>query len=334
MMSDQKLSNMPAMQAVPVALAPLSGISDIAFRRIARRWGADSVVTEMVAAHEYVRGSEEARLRAEGSGLTPHIVQLVGREPHSMAEGARLAEGSGAHVIDINMGCPAKKVTGGLCGSALMREAELAIAIVAAVVAAVRVPVTLKMRLGWDAANMNAPELARRAAAAGVKAVTVHGRTRQQFYSGTADWGAIGSVVRAVDIPVTANGDVVCVESARGCLAQSGAAGLMVGRAAVGQPWLVGKIAAALRNAPWMPPTPNERASLAMEHYEALLALYGQRMGTRHARKHLAAYADRAREDGFRIPDAERLQLVTTEEPAQALRLLSRLYAERRKEAA
>jgi tRNA-dihydrouridine synthase B len=334
MMRDQSLSNLPAMQAVPVALAPLSGVSDVAFRRIARRWGADSVVTEMVAAHEYVRGSEEARLRAEGSGLTPHIVQLVGREPNSMAEGARLAEGSGADVIDINMGCPAKKVTGGLCGSALMRESELAIAIVAAVLAAVRVPVTLKMRLGWDAATMNAAELARRAAAAGVKAVTVHGRTRQQFYSGTADWAAIGSVVRAVDIPVTANGDVVCLDSARGCLAQSAAAGLMVGRAAVGQPWLVGKIAASLRNAPWRPPTPEERVSLAIEHYEALLSLYGQRMGARHARKHLAAYADRAREDGFRVADAERLELVTTEEPAQVLRVLSRLYAERHKEAA
>jgi tRNA-dihydrouridine synthase B len=333
-MCDQELGIVPTSQAVRMALAPLSGVSDVAFRRIARRWGADSVVTEMVAAHEYVRGSEEARLRAEGSGLTPHIVQLVGRDPLSMAEGARLAEGSGADVIDINMGCPAKKVTGGLCGSALMRESELAMAIVTAVVAAVRVPVTLKMRLGWDAANMNAPELARRAAAAGVNAVTVHGRTRQQFYGGKADWAAIGSVVRAVDVPVTANGDIVCVESARRCLAQSGAAGLMVGRAAVGQPWLVGSIAARLRHAAWTPPTPDERASLAMEHYEALLALYGQRMGTRHARKHLAAYADRAREEGFRVADGERLELVTTEEPAKVLRLLSRLYAERHKEAA
>jgi nifR3 family TIM-barrel protein len=331
---DQNIGNSAPNAAVPVALAPLSGVSDVAFRRIARRWGADSVVTEMVAAHEYVRGSQEARLRAEGFGIAPHVVQLVGREPGSMAEGAKLAEASGADVIDINMGCPAKKVTGGLCGSALMREAELAITIVAAVVAAVRLPVTLKMRLGWDTATMNAPELAWRAAEVGVQAVTIHGRTRQQFYTGTADWTAVGTVVRAVDLPVTANGDIVSVETARTCLAQSGAAGLMVGRAAVGQPWLVGSIAAALRNAPWSPPGREERASIAVEHYEALLALYGLRMGTRHARKHLAAYADRAREYGFRVADAERLELVTAEEPARVMRLLSGLYAERHMEAA
>lgn len=325
---------MPISSAVSVVLAPLSGVSDVAFRRIARRWGADSVVTEMVAAHEYVHGSEEARLRAEGSGIEPHVVQLVGREPCSMAEGARLAEASGADVIDINMGCPAKKVTGGLCGSALMREADLAIAIVKAVVGAVRLPVTLKMRLGWDAATMNAPELAQRAADAGVQAVTVHGRTRQQFYSGSADWDAIGAVVRAVELPVTANGDIVSIETARTCLAQSGAAGLMVGRAAVGQPWLVGAIAAALRDTTWSPPSPEERASIATEHYEALLALYGRRMGTRHARKHLAAYADRARADGFCVAEAERLELVTSEEPARVLRLLSGLYGEWRREAA
>jgi nifR3 family TIM-barrel protein len=334
MIADEKLGSVAPRQAVPIALAPLSGVSDVAFRRIARRWGADSVVTEMVAAHEYVNGSEEARLRAEGSGIAPHVVQLVGREPRSMAEGARRAEASGADVIDINMGCPAKKVTGGLCGSALMRDAELALDIVQAVVGAVSLPVTLKMRLGWDAATMNAPDLARRAAEAGIRAVTIHGRTRQQFYTGTADWGAIARVVAAVELPVTANGDIVSTETARACLAQSGAAGLMIGRAAVGQPWLVGSIAAALRGVPWTPPTPEERASMAVEHYEGLIALYGPQMGARHARKHLAAYADRARANGFRIGDAERLELVTADEPSRVLRLLSTLYSEHQKEAA
>jgi nifR3 family TIM-barrel protein len=331
---DQEIGILPSKAAVPVALAPLSGVSDVNFRRIARRWGANSVVTEMVAAHEYVRGSEEARLRAEASGLAPHVVQLVGREPGSMAEGARLAEASGADVIDINMGCPAKKVTGGLCGSALMRESGLAVSIVTAVVRAVRLPVTLKMRLGWDDATMNAAELARRASEVGVQAVTIHGRTRQQFYTGTADWNAIRHVVNAIDLPVTANGDIVSPETARACLAQSGAAGLMVGRAAVGQPWLVGSIAAALKGTPWAAPNPNERAAIAMEHYEGLIALYGERMGTRHARKHLAAYADRAREDGFLVRDAERLELVTADEPGRVLRLLSTLYAEPQQEAA
>ena len=309
-------------------LAPLSGVSDVAFRRIAARFGASMVVTEMVPAEAYLAGQEEARLRAEGVGVSPHVVQLVGREPARMAEAARLAEASGADVIDINMGCPAKKVTGGLAGSALMREPALALRIIEQVAKAVSIPVSLKMRLGWDAHSLNAPELARDAVALGIRRVTVHGRTRQQFYTGSADWAAIAPVAAATAAPIVANGDIVSVETAQLALALSGAKAVMVGRAAVGRPWLVGEIAAALEGRSWRSPSLAERAAAAVEHYEALLVLYGRDIGRRHARKHLAAYADRAREAGFGLPAAERAELVTSPEPTRVLRLLRRIYDE------
>src|SRR5918993_125405 len=227
-------------------LAPLSGVTDAGFRRIARRFGAGAVVSGMVASDQLVAGSEEARLRAEGDGIAPHIVQLAGCAPAWMAEAARLAAGSGADVIDINMGCPAKRVVGGFAGSALMRDLDAAERLIAATVRAVSVPVTVKMRLGWDDGSRNAADLARRAASVGVRAVTVHGRTRRQLYKGQADWPAIAEVVRAVRIPVIANGDIRSLADARRCLAVSGAAGVMIGRAAIGRPWLVGAIAAAL----------------------------------------------------------------------------------------
>ena len=227
-------------------LAPMSGISDVAMRRIALRFGAGLVVTEMVASEAFTRGAAEARLRAEGTGVMPHVVQLVGRDTGSLAEAARLAEACGADVIDINMGCPAKRVTGGLSGSALMREPDLACRIVEAVVAATSRPVTVKMRLGWDDGSRNAATLCRSALGLGAVGFVVHGRTRQQFYSGAADWEAIGEVVQAVDVPVVANGDVGSPDSARRCLAASGAAAVMIGRAAVGQPWLIGAVSAAL----------------------------------------------------------------------------------------
>ncbi len=306
----------------------MSGVTDVAFRRIALRFGASAVVTEMVAAECFVAGDEEARLRSEGLGIAPHAVQLVGREPLRMAEAARLAEAAGADTIDINMGCPAKRVTGGLSGSALMREPDLALAILGAVVAAVRVPVTLKMRLGWDDATRNAADLAQRAADLGVAAVTVHGRTRHQFYTGRADWGAIADVVDRVSIPVTANGDVASLPDARACLAASGAASVMVGRAALGQPWLLGEIAAGLGGRHRAAPTPEARMAAAIDHYEGLLALYGRRIGTRHARKHLAAYADRAAESGYGLTADGRRELVTTLEPARVVALLGRIYGE------
>jgi tRNA-dihydrouridine synthase B len=307
-------------------LAPLSGVTDVAFRRIAQRYGAGLVVSEMVASDEYVRGAAEARLRAEGEGVSPHVVQLAGCEPYWMGEAARLAEASGAAVIDINMGCPAKKVTGGYAGSALMRDLELATKLIAAAVAAVSVPVTVKLRLGWDDASLNAPELAHRAGALGVKAVTVHGRTRQQFYKGRADWARIAEVARAVGIPVIANGDVGSIDGASACLRASGAAAVMVGRAAVGKPWLVGQIVTGLAGRPVREPSEAEKTQVAIEHYEGLLALFGRDVGVRHARKHLAAYADTAREAGAGLSEADRLTLVTTTEPAVAIRVLQRLY--------
>jgi tRNA-dihydrouridine synthase B len=308
-------------------LAPLSGVTDVVFRRIAKRFGAALVVSEMVASDEFVLGTEEARLRAEGEGITPHVVQLAGCDASWMGEAARLAEASGADLIDINMGCPAKRVTGGYAGSALMRDLDNASRIIESVLAAVRCPVTVKMRLGWDHGSINAPELARRAAAIGAAAVTVHGRTRQQFYKGTADWAAIAPVAGAVAIPVIANGDVRSAADARHCLAQSGAAAVMIGRAAMGRPWLVGQIAAELRGDTAEEPSPAEKAASAVEHYEGLLALYGRDVGLRHARKHLAAYADEAGRFGFTLDREARIRLVTSEAPHEVVALLERLYA-------
>jgi nifR3 family TIM-barrel protein len=301
-------------------------VTDLVFRRIARRLGASLVVSEMVAADDYVQGDVEARIRAEGQGIAPHVVQLAGCEPRWMAEAAKMAEANGASIIDINMGCPAKRVTGGYAGSALMRDLELATALIGATVKAVSVPVTVKMRLGWDEGSLNAAELAQRAQGLGAKAVSVHGRTRQQFYKGSADWAGVAKVVRAVDLPVIANGDVRCSETARECLHVSQAAAVMVGRAAVGQPWLVGQIAADLGGHAVPGTSPAAKAEVAVEHYEGLLGLFGRSVGTRHARKHLAAYAACAREAGYGLAAPDRYRLVTTDDPAVAIGLLQRLY--------
>lgn len=312
--------------APPVLLAPLSGVTDLHLRRIARRLGASAVVSEMVAAAEFARGAQAARLRAEGAGIDPHVVQLAGCAPASMAEAARMAEAGGADVIDVNMGCPAKTVTGGEAGSALMRDLDHAERILAAVKGAVAVPVTVKMRLGWDHASLNAAELARRAEGLGLAAVTVHGRTRQQFYKGAVDWPAIRTVVAAVAIPVIANGDVTSLAEARACLAASGAAGVMIGRAAVGRPWLVGEIAAGLAGRACAPLSADEKAEVAVEHYSGIVALYGAAMGVRHARKHLAAYAAAAGPGSLSPQD--RTRLLTTLDPELALALLRRAFLE------
>jgi tRNA-dihydrouridine synthase B len=330
MQTDQKIGGTAwSIGSVPLwgraVLAPLSGVTDVVFRRIAKRFGAALVVSEMIASDEFVLGSEEARLRAEGEGISPHVIQLAGCDPHWMGEAARLAEASGAAVIDINMGCPVKRVTGGYAGSALMRDLDQAIRIIEAAVAAVRCPVTVKMRLGWD----HAPDLARRAAAIGVAAVTVHGRTRQQFYKGAADWAAIRQVAESVDIPVVANGDIGSTADARGCLAASGATAVMIGRAAVGRPWLVGQIARELDGHAALEPAARDKADLAVEHYEGLLALYGRDVGIRHARKHLAACAEDARRSDFTLPADERTRLVTSENPAEVSRLLRSLFVHR-----
>jgi nifR3 family TIM-barrel protein len=305
-------------------LAPMAGVTDRAMRRAAVAAGAAYAVSEMVATDSYARGEVEALLRSEAPGIGLHVVQIAGCDPHRMAEAARRVEAAGAAMIDINMGCPAKKVTGGLAGSALMRDLDHAIGLVRATVAAVRVPVSVKMRLGWDDASRNAPELARRAEAEGVALVSVHGRTRCQFYQGRADWAAIRAVTAAVSIPVVANGDCETADDARAMLAASGAAAVMIGRAAVGRPWLVGDIAHALatgRDRP--PPTRAARHAVAQDHYESLLSRLGVAVGLRHARKHLAAYAAHA---GIAPADPLRRRLVTSEDPAAVRAMLADVF--------
>ncbi len=307
-------------------LAPMSGVTDIGMRRLAHAAGASLVVSEMVASDEFVRGCEENRLRAEGAGIAPHVVQIAGCAPHWMGEAARLAEASGADVVDINMGCPAKRVTGGYAGSALMRTPDLALRLIEATVGAVSIPVTLKMRLGWDDSSHNAAEIARRAQEAGVRLVTVHGRTRQQFYKGRADWSAIAQVVAATSLPVIANGDCATVADARAMLAASGAAGVMIGRAAVGRPWLVGEIARALEGAPASPLAAAQKRESALAHLDSLLETMGRQAGLRHARKHLSAYCDHAGALASEAGRALRLQLVTTDDSSEAQRLLARAF--------
>jgi nifR3 family TIM-barrel protein len=279
---------------LPVGLAPMAGVTDAPFRAAVRTFGDVLVYSEMVASAEVLRDRKSAALRLRADREAgPIAIQLAGREPEALADVARMAEGEGACLIDINMGCPAKKVVGGQCGSALMREPELAAALVRAVVGAVSVPVTVKMRLGWDDSDRNAPELAQRLEGEGAQAFTVHGRTRLQFYEGRADWSFIGEVKRAVRVPVLANGDVRSLEDASGILKASGADGVLVGRGAFGRPWLIAQMQAAVRGE-HVPSDPSEVEiwRVALAQYRGSLAHYGVELGRRVVRKHLGWYAD------------------------------------------
>ena len=280
----------------PVFLAPLAGITDLPFRDTVAQFGAGLVVSEMIASHDMVNARPSARDKAElGIGRTNTSVQIAGRDAHWMAEAAKMIADRGARVIDINMGCPAKKVVSGYSGSALMKDLDHALTLIDAVVAAVDVPVTLKTRLGWDDNLLNAPILAHRAQDAGIRMITIHGRTRCQFYKGRADWQAIARVKQAVRIPVIANGDILSVKDAQTALQQSGADGVMVGRGAQGRPWILAQIAHALFGAP-KPDVPTGAAlyDLVRDHYLRTIEFYGPDLGLRIARKHLGWYMDEA----------------------------------------
>jgi nifR3 family TIM-barrel protein len=310
-----------------VFLAPMSGVTDRPFRDIAASFGAGMVVSEMVAGEQLAEGHPEALMRAERTAQGPHLVQLAGREAHWMAEGARAATDAGADIIDINMGCPAKKVTTGYSGSALMRDLDHALRLIEATVAATPLPVTLKMRLGWDDKTINAPELASRAEGAGVRMITVHGRTRCQFYRGGADWAAIRSVKAAVSIPVIANGDLTSPDELEAMLALSGADGVMIGRGAYGRPWLPGAIARFAAGVPAEAPSGTAFVNLVLEHYDAILRHYGPLLGVRNARKHLGWYIDQAA-PGFDRDAEMRRAILTEAHPRAVVRLLTAWFAD------
>ena len=315
-----------------VLLAPMSGITDAPFRRLTAKLGAGLVVSEMTASDDLARGRPMSVLRCEAAGIGPHVVQLAGCEEHWMSEGARIAESAGADIIDINMGCPARHVTGGQSGSALMRDLDHALRLIDATVSAVSVPVTLKMRLGWDENSLNAPDLARRAQDAGIQMITVHGRTRCQFYKGAADWSAVRAVREAITVPLVVNGDITSYDDAITALDRSGADAVMIGRGAQGQPWLPGQIARRMATGSTeIAPTLPDQLGYLHDLYDGVVDHYGTRVGLRHARKHLGWALDVAAASVAASAETLkrwRQKILTSEEPADVRRALHDAFDE------
>lgn len=311
-----------------VVLAPMSGLTDAPLRQLAEQFGAGLTISEMVASGELMAGSEDAVRRLErGRHGLPLAVQLSGREPELTAEAARIAEAGGADIIDLNLGCPARRVTGGYAGAALMKEPGRARRLIEHVIGAVKVPVTVKMRLGWDGATRNAPEIALLAEQAGAQMISVHARTRNQFYKGAADWAYVARVADKLTIPLLVNGDITSVEDADAAMASSGASGVMIGRGAVGRPWFPGQAAAYLAG-DMVPPDPDRHRmfEIVREHYLAMVGLYGEELGVRCARKHLAAYMEKSGSDGATVR-LWRGRVCRSESPAETLELLEQFYA-------
>ncbi len=303
----------------------MAGITDAPMRKLAERFGAGLVVSEMIASNALATNNDDMVRRLNKSGSLPHVVQLAGCEAEWMRKGAEIAYAAGADIIDINMGCPSKRVTNGYAGSALMRVPDEALRLIDAVVAATPLPVTVKMRLGWDEDCLNAADLARRAVDAGARMITVHGRTRQQFYKGEARWNLVRPVVEAVSVPVVVNGDITSIAAAREALEQSGAAAVMIGRGAQGQPWAVGQIGAQLAGLEAQAaPTGRELAELVAEHYDAMLTDYGTQIGVRAARKHLDWYLEAA---NIVLDKPVRSQLLNELEPAEVTKMIGDIYS-------